>query len=354
CLRLLIICCLLALLFAGNMKPTERAAAQTARPTLISEATSTRAVAFDSVTKIREPFPLTSSIQFGADNRTRVMLFAANLSLQPSDVASSITAEAEDGAHKVYPLQVEYAGPLPEQSWVTAIVVRLNDEMGDLGDVLVKVTYRGQASNRVRVGIGHTGGGLEDDPGARPTPGSLTAPPQPGQLTAGDLSSVEVQQLLAQAVSAAAQLNRPVTVAVVDREANVLGVFKMTGAPANTLVRGGGTSGRGLEGTSVPSTLAAISKAGTAALFSTSGNAFTTRTAGFIIQEHIPPGVDNRPGGPLYGVQFSSLPCSDIKQPGLPLGLSADAGSMPIYRNGVAVGGIGIEGDGLYSLDKDP
>jgi uncharacterized protein GlcG (DUF336 family) len=353
-LRLLIICCLLALLFAGNMKPTERASAQTARPTLISEATSTRAVAFESVTKIREPFPLTSSIQFGADNRTRVMLFAANLSLQPGDAASSITAEAEDGAHKRYPLQVEYAGPLPEQSWVTVIIVRLNDEMGDLGDVLVKITYRGQASNRVRVGIGHTGGGLEDDAGARPTPGSITPPPQPGQLTAGDLSANEVQQLLAQAVSAAAQLNRPVTVAVVDREANVLGVFKMTGAPTNTVIRGGGTSGRGLEGLSVPSAPAAISKAGTAAIFSTSGNAFTTRTASFIVQEHIPPGVDNRPGGPLYGVQFSSLPCSDIKQPGLPLGLSADPGSMPIYRNGVAVGGIGIEGDGLYSLDKDP
>jgi uncharacterized protein GlcG (DUF336 family) len=105
---------------------------------------------------------------------------------------------------------------------------------------------------------------------------------------------------------------------------------------------------------SVPAVLAAISKAGTAAIFSTGGNAFTTRTASFIIQEHIPPGVDNRPGGPLYGVQFSSLPCSDIKKPGLPLGLSADAGSMPVYRNGVVVGGIGIEGDGLYTLDKDP
>jgi uncharacterized protein GlcG (DUF336 family) len=351
---LLIICCLLALLFAGSVKRIERASAQTARPTLISEATSTRAVAFESVTRIREPFQSTSSIQFSTDNRTRIMLFATDLQLQPGESASSITAEAEDGAHRHYPLQVEYAGPVPEQTWVTSIIVRLGDEMGDVGDVLVKVTYRGQASNRVRVGIGHTGGGLEDDAGARPTPGSITPPPQPGQLTAGDLSSAEVQQLLAQAVSAAAQLNRPVTVAVVDREANVLGVFKMTGAPTSTVIRGGGTSGRGLEGLSVPSALAAISKAGTAAIFSTSGNAFTTRTAGFIVQEHIPPGVDNRPGGPLYGVQFSSLPCSDIKQPGLPLGLSADAGSMPIYRNGMAVGGLGIEGDGLYSLDKDP
>src|SRR5207253_9352564 len=110
----------------------------------------------------------------------------------------------------------------------------------------------------------------------------------------------------------------------------------------------------GLDGTVAPARLAAISKAGTASLFSTSGNAFTSRTAGFIIQEHFPPGVDFRSGGPLYGVQFSSLPCSDIKLPGLPLGLSGDPGSAPIYKNGEAVGGIGIEGDGVYTVDRDP
>ena len=354
CTRLVMICCLLALLLAGSLKETERAKAQSSRPILVSEATSTRAVAFESVTQKREPFQHTSSVQFSADNRTRIMLFAMNLNLQPGDTASTITAEAEDGAHRIYPLTVEYVGAVPDQAWVSSIIVRLHDEMNDLGDVLVKINYRGQSSNRVRVGIGHTGGGPADDAGAVPTPGSITPPPPPNQATAGDLSASEVQQLIAQAVSVAAQLNRPVTVAVVDREANVLGVFRMTNAPANTLIRGGGTAGRGLEGTSVPSTLAAISKAGTAAIFSTGGNAFTTRTASFIIQEHFPPGIDNRPGGPLYGVQFSSLPCSDIKKPGLPLGLSADAGSMPIYRNGVAVGGIGIEGDGLYTLDKDP
>src|SRR5205807_8937368 len=52
--------------------------------------------------------------------------------------------------------------------------------------------------------------------------------------------------------------------------------------------------------------------------------------------------------------QFSSLPCSDIKSPGLPLGLSGDPGSAPIYKNGEAVGGVGIEGDGVYTVDRDP
>jgi uncharacterized protein GlcG (DUF336 family) len=296
------------------------------------------------------------------------MLFAMGLSLQPDESAAVVTAEAEDGAANIYALTVEYVGPVPEQDWMTAVVVRLDDQMADVGDVLVGISYHSVTSNRVRVGIGHFGDGPPDDPGAVPTPGTI-APPPHGTGTAGTLTTSDVQTIIAQAVSAAAQLNHPVTVAVTDREANVLGVFTMTGAPATTQFRGGGPGPTqtpspntgpvglvpvGLDGTRVPAELAAISKAGTASLFSTSGNAFTTRTAGFIIQEHFPPGVDFQPGGPLYGVQFSSLPCSDIKKPPLPLGLSGDPGSVPIYKNGQAVGGIGIEGDGVYTVDRDP
>jgi len=119
----------------------------------------------------------------------------------------------------------------------------------------------------------------------------------------------------------------------------------------------------GLEGISLPlpgappgilsdgAALAAISKAGTAAFFSTQGSSITTRTASFIIQEHFPPTVTSQMGGPLFGVQFSSLPCSDIKQPNLPLGLSGDMGGVGIYKNGFAVGGVGVEGNGFYSVD---
>lgn len=168
------------------------------------------------------------------------------------------------------------------------------------------------------------------------------------------LTVADVQTIIAQAVSQAVSLNQKVTIAVTDKEGNLLGVFTMSGAPATTLIRSVGTSGQGLEGLVVPASAAANSKAGTPGIFSTGGNAFTTRTASFIVQEHFPPGIDNRAGGPLYGVQFSTLPCSDIAISALPLGLSGDPGGIPLYKNGVAVGGVGIEGDGLYTIDRDP
>ncbi|HEX8188671.1 MAG TPA: hypothetical protein VF586_09980, partial [Pyrinomonadaceae bacterium] len=337
--------------------PARRGAAQSASPVLVSQAGSTRAVALEASTRVPEPFAPTAPVRFGPDDRTRVMLFAMNLRLAPGEDAASLTAEAEDGARRTYALAVEHAGPVPGQEWLSSIVVRLNDQLAaDAGDVLVRVTYRGAPSNRVRVALGHVGGGPPDDPGAVPTPAVPAPTPTPNSnpVTAGNLSTAEVETVIAQAVSAAAALNRPVTVAVTDREGNALGVFRMTGAAATTRISGGGLNGQGLEGLEVPSQLAAVSKAGTASVFSTQGNAFTTRTASFIIQEHFPPGTAFQPSGPLFGVQFSQLPCSDIKRPALPLGLSADPGSAPLYKNGVAVGGVGVEGDGLYTLDKDP
>ena len=58
--------------------------------------------------------------------------------------------------------------------------------------------------------------------------------------------------------------------------------------------------------------MAAIAKAVTAAYLSTEGNAFSTRTASQIVQEHFNPQDNLQPAGPLFGVQFSQLPCSDL------------------------------------------
>ena len=132
-------------------------------PELISEVASTRAIALESVTWMREPFPPAQSIPFGVDNRTRIMLFAKNLDLLPGETTSIVKAEAEDATHTRYPLTVEYVGKVPGFEWMSSVIVRLHDDLGDVGDVLVGISLRGVASNRVRVGIGHIGGGPPDD-----------------------------------------------------------------------------------------------------------------------------------------------------------------------------------------------
>jgi uncharacterized protein GlcG (DUF336 family) len=174
------------------------------------------------------------------------------------------------------------------------------------------------------------------------------------------LTALEVQTIIAQAATQATASGLPVTIAVVDHEGVVLGALQMAGATTTTTLTGGGSGG--LEGIVYDDSAvaAAISKAGTAAFLSTQGSAFTTRTTSYIVQQHFPPEVDPSPGGPLFGVQFSNLRCSDVNRgPGpnqaslsnLPVGLSADPGGLPLYKNGVEVGGIGVEGDGTYSVN---
>jgi hypothetical protein len=174
-------------------------------PVLISEATTTRAVALESVTFLREPFSPVSSLAWSDDRRTRVMLFAMNLKLQPDEDLSVVTADAEDASHQHYDLKVEYVGPVPSQEWISAVVLRLNDNLGDVGDVLVRVAYRGVNSNRVRVGIGHLGGGPPDDDGATPTP----APPYTisGQVKSGAQGFGGVSVVLSGAQTAIALTN---------------------------------------------------------------------------------------------------------------------------------------------------
>ncbi|MGH9969126.1 MAG: DUF1800 domain-containing protein [Pyrinomonadaceae bacterium] len=178
----------LLLVISGGLS-TLRAATPKA-PRLISQATSTRAVAFESVTMMAEPFPVTASVPFSTDTRTRIVIFATEVELLAgygsspagAEGTNAFTADAQDGAGKRYPLRVEFAGRVPGFQGITMIIVRLADDMGDLGDVLVGLNLHGTQSNRVRVAIGHVGGGPADDSGAVPTPAPDTPPPADAPL----------------------------------------------------------------------------------------------------------------------------------------------------------------------------
>jgi uncharacterized protein (DUF1800 family) len=177
------------------------AQAATGKPTLVSDAASTRAVALESITQKREPFPLTPTIPFSSAQRTRIMIFAFNLYKFADDGVDAFKVDAEDVNHRHYSLPVEFAGPVPGFEGITQINARLSDDLGDVGDVLIGLTLHGVPTNRVRVGIGHVGGGPLDDPGAVPTPAPATPPPAipPLNLYTGPASSADTVRLLEQA-----------------------------------------------------------------------------------------------------------------------------------------------------------
>jgi uncharacterized protein GlcG (DUF336 family) len=175
----------------------------------------------------------------------------------------------------------------------------------------------------------------------------------------GQLTAVDVQRVINQAVIRAVRISPNSVIAVTDREGYVLGVW---------VVRGGAATAGEIA--------TAVSKAGTASFLSSNQNAFTSRTAGFIIQQHFPPGVQFTPTGPLVGVGLSNLfvsdinrfkktdllpctgtlfPCPPATQPispgvlGSPIAftsLDGSPGGVPLYKSGILVGGIGVTGDG--------
>jgi uncharacterized protein GlcG (DUF336 family) len=146
-------------------------------------------------------------------------------------------------------------------------------------------------------------------------------PLEPRALLAATLTLAEVELVLGQAAS---QARSRQAIAVSDRDGDILGIFAVGNATSLTITK-------------------AVTRARTGAFFQSAQNAFSTRTARFIIQDHFPHPVNNTPGGPLYGVQFSSLPGSDVfNGPAI----SGDPGGLPLYKDGEPVGGIGVAGDG--------
>ena len=101
--------------------------------------------------------------------------------------------------------------------------------------------------------------------------------------------------------------------------------------------------------------------------------AFSDRAIGFLHRPLFPDGINNTAAGPFstqlsewspfnVGLQLNliktnliatlggaAVPCSTI--PNLPNGLQIFAGSVPLYKNGVLVGAVGISGDGIDQDD---
>jgi uncharacterized protein GlcG (DUF336 family) len=103
------------------------------------------------------------------------------------------------------------------------------------------------------------------------------------QLSAADVTAV---------IRAAAEAigDAGLSIAVVDRRGIILGVYARPGATGTT-----------------PDSAVIVAR--TAALFSNNQAPLSSRTIRFISGRHFPPGVDNTPSGPLYGVENINRGC---------------------------------------------
>ena len=174
-------------------------------------------------------------------------------------------------------------------------------------------------------------------------------------LSAGDVQNVV--QAAAEAVD-----SNSMVIAVVDRGGAVLAVYRKPGAGATDV---------GNFNATVDVNDLAVALARTAAYFSNDQAPLSTRTVRFISGIHFPPGVSDAPPADLYGIENTNRGCTltanyfpgQAIQPSLSLsggfGLgiitgkanvndsnpnALSPGGVPLFRNGVVVGGVGVAG----------
>jgi uncharacterized protein GlcG (DUF336 family) len=175
-----------------------------------------------------------------------------------------------------------------------------------------------------------------------------------GPLPGSRLSRAEVDRLVRQAVAGArrtrAVIRLPLgsrarmVIAVGDLDGTLLALFRMPDA-------------------TVFSIDVAVAKARNVTYFSANGLGFqvppgtavTNRTISFATQPLFPAGIDGTDVGPFFDLyRFDTEnPCSQGPQPpdANQNGVVFFPGSIPLYRGGALVGGLGISGDGVEQDD---
>ena len=144
-------------------------------PILLTESGSTRALA-QSPRKIRNWSDLAKIAPRAFSLDEKVELYVTNLRLMEGEGANAFRLYALDKAGHQFRFPVLSIEPVDTIDGVYRLTVALTDDIrywappAADGDILVYLSWRGLASNRVRLGIGKTGGDIKEDPGARPTP----------------------------------------------------------------------------------------------------------------------------------------------------------------------------------------
>jgi uncharacterized protein (DUF1800 family) len=144
-------------------------------PVLLSERDSTRALA-GAAGSIRGVKDLTRAVAPAFQLGDTVDIFVTNLDLMEGEGANAFRVYALDKVGHQFRFPVIALAEVPDSDGVYRATLSLKDEIGFWdapvgdGDVLIYLTWRGLASNVVKIGIGKIGGDIKEDPSARPTP----------------------------------------------------------------------------------------------------------------------------------------------------------------------------------------
>src|SRR5262249_34545697 len=260
------------------------------------------------------------------------------------------------GVHPVLAEFAAFAGSVPDASF--------GPRPADPGVILpdgVQLPFVEQVTRPPGSGPGTLAGGVfviapSDSPRmARGVPdGWLIGPVSSSDLSQSDVILI-VRQAVAQADRTRAAIRLPLgsatrmVIAVSDLQGAIRGLFRM---PDSTVF----------------SIDVAVAKARNVVYFSSvtrvandlpgvpPGTAVTNRTIGFGAQPLYPPGIDTTAPGPFFQlfVDDVATPCrqgSQAPDADHQSGVVFFPGSMPLYRNGQLVGGLGISGDGVEQDD---
>ena len=195
-------------------------------------------------------------------------------------------------------------------------------------------------------------------------PSASAGPPPEGMLVApvagplGGLTASDVTQIINNAIATAnttrAVIRLPIgssarmAIAVADLDGAIIGLYRMAdstvfsidvaASKARNMVYFNSAARSSADLTGMPM-----------------GTAVTNRTIGFGAQPFFPPGIEGSSPGPFFNLYLQDLanPCTQGFQVAGPnqSGVVFFPGSVPLYRNGILVGGLGISGDGVDQDD---